>query len=854
MIYRLQYNTAPVDRDDRGINIASKLITVDIIDAINAAVDGIQYTIAPSTTAGFNDFTFVSGVRPAGASTVKLYYSTDNGGSWTLFTTISVDVATPTTFTIADGIYKIEVDYGSSVNTFILGGTDIIPLQGSGTPFVVKTINNDEDKFLPIAAKQATIRFLSDRPNGISTTTFSDAPENKWLVRAYTPEGMIFTGYLVLADMSMPFLPDPQEVVLTATDGLPLLKDITLTEDDGSALVGKYRIAELVAICLKKTQLNLEIVVINNLRPGAAQFSFEVSFSSVEDAFVTANANARYFYIGQQLTITGTSSNNGTATVTDVAVGVVTIVALDINTTLEENVTATFQDGITGHFYDKVYLDAKTFEASIGVSENCYTALEKILGQQARIFQHNNQWWIINLDEYDSNPLYKALFDANGVLDSYLTADSDTFPIGITEDICHANRNTILRSERPKGLDRLIYNYRNPAEIVCNIDFSRGAVTTAPDLTAPTSEGQYTPECWTLHRYSGGSPTSTMYIKKVFEYGYQKEGYLVITPASSSSETTWAQCQPIPVVKKDKANVSVTYSAQSDFGSGEGLVEYDIVFIWIVDANGEYWYWTDLDMGGSDKGYYSWEGPFASEQNRPVSESWVLDEVDETEPRTLTVNVGPFPIDGDLYLGLPQFNQTGSSFDNSVTIQYNLSFDLVQYINGSYNIYSGQSNTVIRNPNTGYTVKHEQEVFLADSPRPTFKGALFFLAGSVYKLLSLFYRGHVVANGNPASASDIHPFGKIQAYNVWNQLKQAYRIFPSTLYGLLTADDTWPDLWQKYVLTDSEDNTDNRYFVLISFEQNWKSMIWTGTFVEVYRTDIGHEYGDTFEFKYITGS
>lgn len=842
MIYRLQYNTAPVDRDDRAINIASKLVTVDIIDAINAAVDGIQYTIAPSTTAGFNDFTFVSGVRPAGASTVKLYYSTDNGGSWTLFTTISVDVATPTTFTIAEGIYKIEVDYGSSVNTFILGGTDIIPLQGSGTPFVVKTINNDEDKFLPIAAKQATIRFLSDRPNGISTTTFSDAPENKWLVRAYTPEGMIFTGYLVLADMSMPFLPDPQEVVLTATDGLPLLKDITLTEDDGSALVGKYRIAELIAICLKKTQLNLEIVVVNNLRPGAAQFSFEVSFSSVEDAFVTANANARYFYIGQQLTISGTSSNNGTATVTDVAVGVVTIVALDINTTLEENVTATFQDGITGHFYDKVYLDAKTFEASIGTSENCYTALEKILGQQARIFQHNNQWWIINLDEYDSNPLYKALFDANGVLDSYLTADSDTFPIGITEDICHANRNTILRSERPKGLARLNYNYRNPAEFVCNIDFSRGTGSSPTGAANETIE--QTPECIDYYHFSASAPyvdtapVTSGVLRKRYEYGYEKERYLA--GSSGGGFVHYFKTSEIPVLAGDKIKVGYQFRTENS----ETLTNVYTAHVRLIGDDGNVYDWNYDEPTGVSY----WNQKTTSDA--PLTDQFRTDwsGAETTEWHSIDATCQPMPVSGSIVIRL-------CTIGTGIEIRFSgLNIEFISLINGSYNIYSGQSNTVIRNPNTGYTVKHEQEVFLADSPRPTFKGALFFLAGSVYKLLSLFYRGHVVANGNPASASDIQPFGKIQAYNVWNQLKQAYRIFPSTLYGLITADDTWPDLWQKYVLTDSEDNTDNRYFVLISFEQNWKTMIWTGTFVEVYRTDVGHEYDDTFEFKYLTGS
>jgi hypothetical protein len=66
------------------------------------------------------------------------------------------------------------------------------------------------------------------------------------------------------------------------------------------------------------------------------------------------------------------------------------------------------------HWYDVVYLDAKTFESEIGESENCYTVLEKILGEDCFITQWKGNWWIFRLDEMENNPVYVAEFDLVG--------------------------------------------------------------------------------------------------------------------------------------------------------------------------------------------------------------------------------------------------------------------------------------------------------------------------------------------------------------------------------------------------------------------------------------------------------
>lgn len=743
-------------------------------------------------------------------------------------------------------------DYGHMIDDD--ANAEVIVLTPAAAALDVSVINNDENKFAQIRAKQAKIRFISDQGQGQDINIFSDAYDNQFYVVITCNAVTMFLGYLMLPDGQMPFQPDPNVVELTASDHLPLLKDISLVDDSGDNILGKYRIAELIALCLKKTGLSLPINVINNLRHGGGILIDEVDFADAPDGddFIVLSTTFNNFYAGQSIVISGTVSNNGTFTVTAVTelVGKTVIFVAEALTT-ESNVTATFSDASSLlHLYDGVYLDAKTFEAEIGASENAYSVLEKIFGDDCAIFQYKAEWWIIRIDEYDGNPLYKAKFDADGVLIDDPAEIDLNYSIGFDQNVLFAAADQILRFDRPHKFVKETFRYENPLEIVCNVDFDRGDVITPPDLAAASSEGTYNVDCWTLHRYSGGSPTSTMYIRRVFEFGYEKQRYLVVTPASSSSETTWAESQPIPVQVKDRANINVEYSAQTDFGSGEGNVEYDIVFLFIIDTAGEYWYWSNIDAGGGTLSEYQWVGPFPAETNRPVSESWILGDVDETDPRTLFVEMSAFPVTGNLYIGLPQFNQTGSGFDDNVIIQYNISFQYSPFVNGSYEKYTGHTNSV-STALAGYAAKRENEVFIGDAPKPITKGAMFVANGlGGYTVTARFYPSAKYAITGQPDADQIQPYGWHQAYAVWNQYRMAVRIFTGSLQGL---GDDWPDLLHRIILTDNNPNTTGRYFLLISFQQDWRTGSWRGTFIECFNEDNPRSYTDPEEFKYLTG-
>jgi hypothetical protein len=154
------------------------------------------------------------------------------------------------------------------VSTFGAPDPEIFDLEPSGNPLTLSVVDSNEDKYTPIRAKQLTIRFLSDTYYNMST--FVDGvTDDGWAVETYMEDPFIpiFTGFLVIGDISETFADhqNRNEVILTATDMLGLLRDTPLTKPDGTNPKGHFKIIEFVAWALSKTGIPLDINVMNNL-------------------------------------------------------------------------------------------------------------------------------------------------------------------------------------------------------------------------------------------------------------------------------------------------------------------------------------------------------------------------------------------------------------------------------------------------------------------------------------------------------------------------------------------------------------------------------------------------------------
>ncbi len=507
------------------------------------------------------------------------------------------------------------------------------------------------------------------------------------------------------------------------------------------------------------------------------------------------------------------------------------------------------------HFFYVEYLEAKTFEDEIGTSVDNYKALEMILGFEARLFQFQGAWWIVRVDEVEDaqNGLYVTEFDSSGSFVSNLGSIDFRKYIAYEGDKQFLTAATVTASLARKSA-RLDYKYTPPAEVPCNTDFSRGT----NEVVISSTEKHYDIECWTL--YENRPPTTpsvnaTAYLVKKFTTdGYEESRYAEISTCASSVEQLLIS-EEIPVDAGDKFAFQVDVSYDGQIETGGSNYDYEIAQIWLY---------------GDDGSYYTLHG---GDTNTATVPEWVActssfntfqkffhvlfnGNDDDTEWRTCTFMYGPpppCPKSGKIKIVLcHKYKVTGFK----IRFQ-NLQFDYIPKINGSYQKYSGQYHTT--NQSGDYKAKIQEEVFISDSPKKLFKGALFEFDGSNYVLSGLFYNAAVFPSGPPSSDYH-HRYGEIQLYDVWNQFKREMRTIEGSVQGIdldktrTVSGDTLPfpvHLVNKYILTYTSSHALNKMYMALHFDRNESNGEWGVVLKEVYDTTQYKDYSN-HDFKYIT--
>lgn len=168
----------------------------------------------------------------------------------------------------------------------------IIEMEAGGDPARLSVIDNSESPLTVILAQQLTIRFNSSA--FVTMSTFSSGSDNRWSVHFYLGDDTktIFKGFLISDDNSISeeFLSPPNEVVLTANDGLPLLKDIPLVNADGDNPQGYHKLSDYLSWALRRTGLDLSMRVAFNIK----------GENDIDDISVP-NVNPEHFFYTQYL-------------------------------------------------------------------------------------------------------------------------------------------------------------------------------------------------------------------------------------------------------------------------------------------------------------------------------------------------------------------------------------------------------------------------------------------------------------------------------------------------------------------------------------------------------------------------
>lgn len=799
--YRITYldtQRAADDEDNqiRGISIIEQgplgpapTSVVGTISSMGFGTNGVVY-VADGVGATSSDdliafFTGAVGKR------IRITGTTNNDGDYTITAITYIIPAGPLPVP-HEAAVSFEVDVvsalGSSSDQTVtiedITPDELIELTGTGTPEVCQIIDNSEDVFTTIRARQLNLEFISTTLYGAHT--FVSGADDKWKVTSWIndPANIDFIGFLVTDGMQRSFQPHPTVVQLTASDKIPALKELPLTDTDGLNPQGRWKIIQYLSWCLAKTGLELPIYVVNNIRHSATAL-----VTGIEDL----------------------------------------------------------------HIYDSIYIDARTFEKTIGVSEDCYTVISKILGEDCFIQQAKGSWWIKRINEYETADFKIALFDSDGTFNSFLSDAAQSKNIGEIETILFAEANEIVRYRRPYSFVKETFKFDNPQELVCNEDFSRGVENTAYTPTDEVIDGisypatGFDPECW---EYMKGYPVLTQdsvgYLKRYYKNDDELGHYLKAETAAGNNYYYWRSTVLIPMNINDKFEFSVDVRYSNDLGGGSGAFQIQMAQIRLYGTDGSHWtLHADSGTGSSDPAIY-WvlsDGSWAT-NNKYVSLVGDAGTTDFTQWNNVDITTAPLPIGGDIEIFLMNnFNADDHEKDFA-----NLKIDYIPLINGTYARYTGQYHKVSQTGN--YKANRDKQVYISDSPTKLFKGAMQIFDGSAYFLTVSFFDSI-----NDPTGADPKPFGELQAQAVWNQFRNEGRIFSGSIRyldtNLLDGDgkvDT-PEPIHKYFLTDADEDTTNKTFILISYDKDNKSQIWSGTLVECFDSVAGKVNG-THLFAY----
>lgn len=564
-----------------------------------------------------------------------------------------------------------------------------------------------------------------------------------------------------------------------------------------------------------------------------------------------------------------------------------------------------------GHFYKAQWIDARTFEEEVGTTENCYSALEKILKDNSTLFQHLGEMWIRRTDEIEyGHNFYVFTFDSEG---NFLSKTEITREMTIGVDLPHAwmNDDAEIALERLFKQINETFRYNKFIETVCNIDISRGnnpdpAGTTADETTVGDAECMpyYSESLSGFFTGLDQPPLASGQLRIIYDFGLEQERYLT---ASAITRRHYFKLQAFPVAEGDK----ITFSVDTRTDTSQVLTTVFPVHILLI---------------ANDGSYYVWDYDEASDTNQWVSvlpasgwfnNNWSFNRTGDTstEWRGIGATSHPAPESGKVYIRLVQ-GSTGFE----MWFQ-NISLEILPFISGSYRAVTGHMHSIAQAVSTRNV--RDSEVFMNDGPSAAYKGVLlrpqqggllvtgtvnfaltgFSVAGDqtgtyqrgmniyidattaandgffrienvVYNLIgdttavtlnkamtvvsetaSIYTASFVPANRFYAGhvypdgpgPDSVRTFGRMQAFDVWNQFNRVM----SRMEGTVDGTDSFPGILYKLFSGDPTQQTFNRIFQLLHAEIDLHLCEWNAFLAETAHSDIPKTY-EGHSFRYLT--
>jgi len=396
--------------------------------------------------------------------------------------------------------------------------------------------------------------------------------------------------------------------------------------------------------------------------------------------------------------------------------------------------------------YQQCMVDMRTFITNYTIFDDAYTVLTKILeSRNSVLFQHLGEWYIVRISElflpdtingtrYEIDDSMTAITNASWKAD--LNQDGDIIPV--EQFMIKSFLNPVLSN-------KVFYKYSNFDELFCNELWQRGPITTDTDTLK-----EYDVDCW--NHYQGAiistTPASVGWGRRqVIDAGTSAvvESYIFMEHETGSGGESFARSSPSQISKEDKITISFSRRVKNGYtGSGTESLARVLLYAYdgthyTLDDDGQ-WYLSNSTFTSFAKILIQ---SFSSGDNR---NTWF----------EKTVEADFIPKSGELVILL--YEGSATNFTGQETHFRDLKVTYQSYLDGRRFVgIDGDYNKLTLSTSLKDTA--EYEVFLSDSPKYLFKGALFLSDGIT--LTSLWYE-----MGNPAIEYPIKRFNAIDHYRM----------------------------------------------------------------------------------------
>lgn len=665
-----------------------------------------------------------------------------------------------------DGASGLPVVINISFPDF--GGTplELIP---ADTPCIVSEVNSEENIFSPIRAKEFRIKFVTDNNIYPGINDFATNSDNDWKIDILVGGVTWLTGFILTDQISEGWYTDGTNhyIELVATDNLGTLKQLPLKNmagEDFTPTVKQFLI-DIVRPALNQAIENLPINIFDNL--------FEVGFNDRTDTVVntytttlTAIAPHSFIYLivntllfpGDTIVITGSASNNGTFTIETVDRAQHFAHFTVLETVVNESGGGSGTPGVTmvvNHTtkeidsYQQCMVDMRTFTVDYITYEDAYTVLTKLLeSRNSVLFQHLGEWYIVRVSElfrYDT--INGTRYNSDGFADA-ITDASWTADLNQAGDIIPVEEFMIKSFLNPVLSNKVIYKYTGFDEFLCNEIFRRGVI----ELDTPTTK-EYHVDCW--GHYTGAiistTPASVLFRRReVYDAVTDTltEDYIFLQHEPVAAQDHFVKSEPAQVSASDKLKIVFQRRLLNNYTATATeilarvlLYAYDGTY-YTLDNDG-LWYESNASFTVNTRALVY---DYTSSEERY---KWITKQVDsDFIPKNGTIVVLLYEGSANLFTGQ-------ETHFNDFKISY------LSYMAGK-NIVNVEADYHKLTLSSQLKATAEYEVFLSDSPKHIFKGALFMADG-----VTLTY--HWYEMQFPSTQYPIKRFNAIDHYKMSNR-------------------------------------------------------------------------------------